>query len=93
MKAIRIDYSKVSEKFFVKHEDIREEFKQSVMKILTGNHPEQVNFKNLKGKLKGYSRIAIAGYRVIYRITDHEIIIVSVLYAGARGDIYKHIKV
>ena len=89
---IRIDYSKVAEKFFVKHEDVRDDFKRDVVKIITGNHPEQVNFKNLKGKLKGYSRIAIDSYRIIYKRIDDKIIIVSVILAGTRGDVYKHIR-
>lgn len=65
MKPIRINYSKAAEKFFVRHEDVREEFTACISKLLNKNHPEQVNFKNLKGKFKGYSRIAIDGYRVI----------------------------
>jgi len=75
---IRIDYSKVSEKFFVKHEDIREKFKIDVVKVITGKHIEQVNFKKLKGKLKGYSLIAVDAYRIIYKIFNGQIIIVSV---------------
>ena len=90
MKDIRLDYSRNAEKFFEKHEDIREEFKRDVVKLITGDHPEQVNFKPLKGKLKGYSRIAIGGYRVIYMKSGDEIIVISVIYAGSRGDIYKH---
>ncbi len=59
---------------------------------MNNNHPEQVNFKNLKGRLRGYSRIAIGGYRIIFRIENGEIVIVSVIFAGSRGDIYKHIR-
>ncbi|MBR1658029.1 MAG: type II toxin-antitoxin system RelE/ParE family toxin [Synergistaceae bacterium] len=92
MRPVRIIYSKVAEKFFVRHEDIREEFIDSISKLINDDHREQVNFKNLKGKLKGYSRIAIDGYRVIFRMEDGEIIIVSVVMAGSRGDIYKHLR-
>ena len=91
MGKIIIDYSRNAEKFFVRHEDVREEFKCDVVKIITKDHPEQVNFKNLKGRLKGCSRIAINGYRIIYKMKNGEIIVVSVLMAGTRGDIYKHI--
>ena len=91
MLKIRIDYTKVAEKFFIKHEDVRNDFKRNIVKIITGNHPEQVNFKNLKGELKGYSRIAIDNYRVIYKKTEDIIVIVSVILAGTRGDVYKHI--
>lgn len=92
MSGIRFDYSKVAEKFFVKHENIRESFKKDVSKLIKNDHPEQVNFKNLKGKFKGYSRIAINGYRIVYRqLTEDVLVVVSVIFAGARGDIYKHL--
>ncbi len=46
------DYSKTAEKFFAKHEDIRNEFKKCIARIINNDNPELVNFKNLKGKLK-----------------------------------------
>ena len=86
---VKFDYKKPAIKFFTKHEDVREEFEDSIMKIVNNDHPEQVNYKKLKGSLKGYSRVAIGGYRVIYRIIGDLIIIVDVALAGPRGDIYK----
>ena len=86
---VKFDYSKPAIKFFRKHEDVREEFEDSIVKIVNNDHPEQVNYKNLQGKLKGYSRIAIGGYRVIYKLIGELIIIVDVVLAGSRGDIYK----
>ncbi len=91
MSEIRFDYSRAAEKFFIKHEDIRENFKRDVIKIIKHDHSEQVNFKNLKGKFKGYSRIAINGYRIIYKKYKDEITIIYVIHAGTRGDVYKHI--
>ena len=82
-------YRKDAKKFFLKHEDIHEEFKADILKILNKDHPEQVNFKELHGALKGYSRIAINGYRIIYRVERDEIVVVIVAHAGSRGDIYK----
>ena len=92
MRPVRINYSKAAEKFFVRHEDVRKEFIGCISKLINNAHPEQVNFKNLKGKLKGYSRIAVDSYRIIFRIEDGEIVIVSVILAGSRGDIYKHLR-
>ena len=86
---VDFDYRKPATKFFRKHEKLREEFEDSIMKILNNEHPEQINFKNLQGSLKGYSRIAIGSYRIIYQIINGEIVVVSVEYAGSRGDIYK----
>ena len=88
-KNVDFDYRKPVIKFFRKHEKIREEFEDSIMKILNNEHPEQVNFKKLQGNLKGYSRIAIGSYRIIYQLINGEIVVVSVEYAGSRGDIYK----
>lgn len=82
-------YSKPAEKFFDKHVSVLDAFKIDVVKILNRDHAEQVNIKPLHGRFKGYSRIAINGYRIIYRVERNEIIVVSVAYAGSRGDIYK----
>ena len=86
---LQFNYSKSDRKFFEKHLDVREEFRTDVLKVLNCDHAEQVNYKQLQGKFKGYSRIAIGGYRVIYRIINGEVIIVDVVAAGSRGDIYK----
>ncbi len=88
-KEIRFNYSKKSAKFFHKHEDIRERFKADFERIMVGEHPEKVDYKRLKGRLKGYYRIRIGDYRVIFTFVNGEVIIVSVLDAGSRGDIYK----
>lgn len=86
---VKFDYSKPANKFLLKHEEIRERFKDSIMKILNKDNPEQVNDKKLKGRFAGYSRIAIGSYRIIYKVENGEIIVVNVAYAGSRGDIYK----
>lgn len=89
---IRFMYSKPAEKFFDKHVSVLDTFKIDVVKLLNDDHPEQVNYKRLHGKLKDFSRIAIGSYRIIYQIINGEVIIVSVAYAGSRGDIYKKFK-
>lgn len=86
---VKFTYKKDAEKFFRKHEDIRQIFKVDVVKVINRDNSAQVNVKPLQGKFKGYSRIAIGGYRVIYTIENDEIVIVDVAYAGSRGDIYK----
>lgn len=88
-KNVDFDYRKPVVKFFRKHEKVREEFEDSIMKILNREHAEQVNVKPLHGKFRDYSRIAIGSYRIIYQIINGEIIVVSVEYAGSRGDVYK----
>ena len=66
---LKFDYEKHAEKFFHKHEDIREAFRNAVLKIINRDNAAQVNTKPLQGILKGYSRIAIGSYRVIYQIS------------------------
>lgn len=85
-------YSKPARKFFEKHMEIREAFRSDVVKVLNRDYIGQVNYKPLQGKLKGYSRIAIGGYRVIYQVINGEIIVVNVAYAGSRGDVYKRFR-
>ncbi len=86
---IKFYYKKDAEKFFRKHEAVRQTFKVDVVKVINRDHTEQVNVKPLQGRFKGYSRIAIGGYRIIYKIENGEIIVVDVAYAGSRGDVYK----
>lgn len=49
--------------------------------------PHEGDRKPLAGR-KGYFRLSIGGYRVIYTVR-HDIITVAVLEAGNRGDVYK----
>ncbi|MBQ9594662.1 MAG: type II toxin-antitoxin system mRNA interferase toxin, RelE/StbE family [Synergistaceae bacterium] len=91
MRLVQIAYEKQAEKFFAKHEDIRQEFVRCIKQLFRNDHPEQVNNKRLKGKHKGHSRIAIGSYRIIYKVINGDIIIVSVVAAGSRGDVYKHL--
>ena len=86
---IKFQYSNKAEKFLSKHEDIRTQFKEGVKKLINNDHPETVNYKHLKGKLKGYDRIAIGGYRVVFRFLQIDMIIVDTVKAGPRGDVYK----
>lgn len=89
---IDFDYRKPAKKFFIKHKAVQDEFEDCILRLLNNDHPEQVNDKKLQGRFKEYSRIAIGGYRVIYKIINGEIIVVNVAYAGSRGDVYKRFR-
>ena len=84
-----IQYTKVADKFFKEHEDVREEYKQALKELLVGEHPEKVDVKRIKGKKNDYYRIRLGSYRVIYTVINGKIVVISTLLAGARGDIYK----
>ena len=56
--------------------------------MINNDHPETVNYKRRKGEFKGYDRIAIGGYRVVFRFIRGIGVIVDTVKAGPRGDIY-----
>ena len=48
-----IQYTKAADKFFQTHEDVRERYKAAIKELLTGEHPERVDVKRIKGKRGG----------------------------------------
>ena len=56
---------------------------------MTGDHPERIDVKRIKGKKNNYFRICLGQYRVIYTIIDEKIVVIRTLLAGPRGDVYK----
>lgn len=83
---IEFGYSKASDKFFNKHEKIRDTFESNIVAVEKGNC--NIDIKLLKG-YKDLLRMRIGNYRVVYKVSNGEIIIIDVLQAGSRGDIYK----
>ena len=73
---IKFIYRKKADKFFNKHQDIEEKFKKNIISDLKGN-------TNLL-------RMRINSYRIIYHVYKNEIIIIDVIDAGSRGQIYKN---
>ncbi|MGN0363951.1 MAG: type II toxin-antitoxin system RelE/ParE family toxin [Bilifractor sp.] len=86
-----IQYTKIAEKFFRKHEKIREQYEHSIQILMIGDHPEMVNVRKIQGKRADYYRIRLGEYRVIYTIINQQVIVVQTLLGGARGDVYKKI--
>ncbi len=84
-----IQYTKISDKFFKTHEDVRKQYENSIKELMVGEHPEKVDVKRIKGKGNNYYRIRIGGYRVIYTIINGKIVVIKTIVAGSRGDIYK----
>ncbi len=76
---------KLAQKFIVK---LPKKEKERVLKAIY-QLPEGNDIKELKGKQnKGLYRLRIGDYRVIYTINNGKLI-VCVIDAGNRGDIYK----
>ena len=84
-----IQYTKIADKFFQTHEDVREQYKAAIKELLTGDHPEKVDVKRIKGKRNDYYRIRLGGYRVVYAIINGRIVVITTVLVGARGDVYK----
>lgn len=84
-----IQYTKAADKFFKQHEDIRSQYVEAIKELLTGERPEKVDVKRIKGKRNAYYRIRLGNYRVIYAVINGKIVVVMTLLARSRGDIYK----
>ena len=86
---IEIQYTKAAEKFFLRHENVRNAYEAALLELLTGEHPEKVDVKRIRGKHGVYYRIRIGEWRVVYTIINGKIVVIQTLLAGARGDVYK----
>lgn len=86
-----IDYKKPAEKFFRKHEDIRQEYESDLRIFLADQSSARVDVKTIKGKKSEYYRMRIGSWRVIFMIAEGQITVINTLLAGSRGDIYKKI--
>lgn len=84
---IKFIYRKKADKFFNKHQDIEEKFKKNIISDLKGN--TNIDIKILKG-YTNLLRMRINSYRIIYYVYKNEIIIIDVIDAGSRGQIYKN---
>lgn len=85
-KEIVFSYSRIANKFFAKHQDIKQKFISNIERFING---EKIDIKEIAG-YKNVYRNRIGKYRVIYTIINERITIVNVISAGSRGDIYKH---
>ena len=86
-----IQYINAADKFFKKHENIRKEYENAIKELLSGDHPEEIDVKKIKGKRNDYFIIRLGDWRVIYTLINGKIIVITTLAAGSRGDIYKKI--
>ena len=84
-----IEYTRAAERFFRAHENVREQYEDAIRELLTGEHPEKINVKRIKGKRNEYYRIRLGEWRVIYGIINGKIVVITTLLAGPRGDVYK----
>lgn len=84
-----IQYTKAAEKFLKDHEDVRSKFRDAIRAFLDGARPENADIKKIRGKRNDYYRLRLGGCRVVYAVINGKIIVIKVILAGARGDVYK----
>ena len=89
MASFEIEYTKAADRFFRLHEDVRLQYEDAILRLMTGDHPESVDIKRIRGKRSVYYRIRLGGYRVVYAIVNGRIIVIMTILAGPRGDVYK----
>lgn len=89
MLNLKFKFRKKSQKFFKNNKTIKEKFIKNIISKMSGN--KNIDIKRLKGHPKLY-RMRINSYRVIFKIFFSESsIIISVLDANTRSNIYKNI--
>lgn len=89
MVNVNFKYSKQAEKFFKKHEDIKEKFKKNMYSFFAGN---KIDIKRMQGTIEPVYRVRINDYRILFKIEEGKIIIINTILAGNRGEIYKQFK-
>ena len=88
MKKIEFKASNSARKFFKKNSNVFEKFKDNIIKEI------KIEYKPDIKKLKGYDdllRMRLGNYRVVYKVENNQIIIISILLAGHRKDVYNKI--
>ncbi|MBR2207932.1 MAG: hypothetical protein IJ859_03890 [Synergistaceae bacterium] len=89
---VRVRYEKDAKKFFDKHKDIQRQYEVSAEEFFTGEHPEKIDVKPIKGKQGEYYRMRLGKWRVIFTYDEElMVVIVNSIMAGSRGDVYKKI--
>lgn len=84
---VKFRYSKSVIKFFEKQQQVRDRFKRNIVAKYESD-AKNLDIKKMAGYEDLY-RMRIGDFRVIYKVQENQIVIVDVLLAGSRGDIYK----
>ena len=83
-----IEYTKSADKFFRDHYDIKKQYIEAIMRMMSGDD-KSIDVRRIQGKRNVYYRIRIGMYRIIYAIINGKIVVIKTLLAGSRGDVYK----
>lgn len=83
---IILETTKVADKFFSKHKTVYEKFIENIKSYYHYKN-QNVDIKAMK-TYKNLYRMRINDYRVVYKLVNGEIIVVSVVAVASRGQIY-----
>jgi mRNA interferase RelE/StbE len=86
----QIKLSSQAERYYLKlSADTRKRIKQSLIDLSATEFPVlRPNVKSLVGKLEGFHRLRVGGYRIIFSILE-DIRTIAVVNIFPRGDVYK----
>ena len=84
---IILETTKVADKCFSKHKKVYEKFIENIKSYYHYKN-QNVDIKAMK-TYKNLYRMRINDYRVVYKLVNGEIIVVSVVAVVSRGQIYK----
>ena len=84
---IALETTKVADKFFSKHKKVYEKFIENIKSYYHYKN-QNIDIKAMK-TYKNLYRMRIYDYRVVYKLVNGEIIVVSVVAVASRGQIYK----
>ncbi|WP_335998309.1 type II toxin-antitoxin system RelE family toxin [Fusobacterium polymorphum] len=87
---IELNYSRVADKFFKEHPEIKEKFKENLKNFYV-NSEKNVDIKIIKGIKPTQYRMRIGKYRIIFYVNKEKILLYSIFVekADSRGEIYK----
>lgn len=83
-----IEYTAAADRFLAKHEDVRGEFEDAVSAMMSGRNRE-ADVKKIKGSRGDFYRIRTGSYRVVYTIINGKIVVIKIIAAENRDDVYK----
>lgn len=86
---LQFNYAKKAKSFFSKHEDLRNEFEDDIHAYYCRGQREGIDIRKMSGSRQWIRMKLQKDYRVIYCIVKQHIVVVNVLLAGARGEVYR----
>ncbi len=85
---LQFNYSRKAKSFLNRHRDIRDIFEDNIEKYYLKGKTEGIDIKKMSGSSR-WIRMRIDTFCIIYAIVKNKLIVVDVMLAGNRKEIYK----